>query len=72
VATELVNEPSFQMVKETLAYVRTEPHLENWPLIKDQFETTVLQKAFTQADLDVADLLVESAKTEQDDFLSGY
>lgn len=53
--------PEFKLVQDTLATARREPYLPNWPLIKDDLETTLLQRLFTERDADVEGLMREAA-----------
>ncbi len=62
VATNLVNQPEFKLVKDALSYARVEPHVENWPRIKDYIESMVLQRAMTDPDADLPSLLEEAAR----------
>jgi len=62
VATDLVNKPEFKLVKDALAYARTEPHVENWPRIKDYLESMVLERALTDEGADPAQLLNDAAE----------
>lgn len=52
-STNLLNMPEFAMVKEELLHVRNEPHLAEWPLIKDALDNDPLQAIFVKPDLDV-------------------
>jgi ABC-type glycerol-3-phosphate transport system substrate-binding protein len=61
VSTDLVNKPEFKLVKDALAYARTEPHVENWPRIKDYLESMVLERALTDESADAAQLLNDAA-----------
>ncbi len=61
VTTNLVDKPEFKLVKDAISYARTEPHLENWPRIRDYLETMVLERALTDQDSDLPSLLSEAA-----------
>jgi multiple sugar transport system substrate-binding protein len=52
-STNLLNMPEFAMVKEELLHVRNEPHLAEWPLIKDALDNDVLQAIFVDPKLDL-------------------
>jgi multiple sugar transport system substrate-binding protein len=62
VATDLLSMPEFKLVKDALGYARTEPSVENWPRIKDYLETMVLEKAFTDENADLSQLLNDAAQ----------
>lgn len=52
-STQLLNMPEFAMVKEELLHVRNEPHLAEWPLIKDALDNDLLQAIFVDPNLDL-------------------
>jgi ABC-type glycerol-3-phosphate transport system substrate-binding protein len=52
-STNLLNMPEFAMVKEEINHSRNEPHLAEWPLIKDAFDNDPLQAILTQRDMKV-------------------
>jgi multiple sugar transport system substrate-binding protein len=61
VSTDLLNHPEFKLVKDAIGYARTEPSLENWPRVKDYFESMVLEEAFTNENADLSQLLDDAA-----------
>ena len=69
VATSLVNQSEFKMIKEVMNQIRTEPYAENWPQIRDYLDTHVLQPAFTQENADVVELLRNAAKRVEEELL---
>ena len=69
VATNLVNQPEFKLVKDAISYARVEPHVENWPRIKDHLESMVLQRAMTDPDADLPKLLEEAAQVVRESLL---
>ncbi|NTV52195.1 MAG: sugar ABC transporter substrate-binding protein [Candidatus Firestonebacteria bacterium] len=52
-STNLLNMPEFAMVKEELQHVRNEPHLPEWPLIKDALDNEPLQAVFIDKTLNL-------------------
>ena len=68
VATRLLNMPEFALVKEALGYARTEPHVADWPLVKDQLDTQVLERVFTDPEADVEEILMEAAAGIQESY----
>ncbi len=63
-----IRDTKFLLVKDALAYARVEPHPENWPLVKDQLDSLVLQKVFLDEDADVEETLAEAAEEIEDRF----
>jgi len=56
-STNLLNLPEFAMVKEELAHARNEPHLPEWPLIKDALDKYPLQAIFIERELDLKSMM---------------
>ena len=61
VTANLHNHPDFRLIKDALEYSRVEPHPKDWPLIKDQLDSLVLQRVFLDPDVNVEDALAEAA-----------
>jgi len=68
-STNLLNMPEFAMVKEELQHVRNEPHLAEWPLIKDALDNDPLQAIFVKSDLDLKPYLNEFNRKINERFL---
>jgi ABC-type glycerol-3-phosphate transport system substrate-binding protein len=56
-STNLLNMPEFAMVKEELTHMRNEPHLAEWPLIKDAADNEPLQAVFIKPNLDLKTMM---------------
>ncbi|NTW36933.1 MAG: hypothetical protein HGB17_12545, partial [Syntrophobacteraceae bacterium] len=54
--------PEFSMVKEELLYVRNEPAVPEWMLIKQDLENDPLQALFIRPDLDLAEYTPNEVK----------
>lgn len=68
VTANLTNDPKFHLVRDALTYARVEPHPQNWPLVKDQLDSMVLQKIFLDPDADVEETLADAAEEIEDRF----
>jgi multiple sugar transport system substrate-binding protein len=64
-----VDDPSLALVKEGLPFLRSEPYFERWPLVKDQLDTLLMERAMTDADADLPALLNDSAQRVQQTLL---
>ncbi len=64
-----VEDPSLALVKESLPFLRSEPYLERWPLVKDQLDTLLMERAMTDAGVDLPGLLQDCARRVQETLL---
>ncbi len=58
-ATKLINMPEFAKVKGLLAFAHPEPTFLKWPMIKEDFNRYVLEKIFTNKNVDYESVLYE-------------
>jgi ABC-type glycerol-3-phosphate transport system substrate-binding protein len=68
-STNLLNMPEFAMVKEELQHVRNEPHLPEWPLIKDALDNEPLQAVFIDKNLELKSTLAAFNRRLDERFL---
>ncbi len=71
-STSLLNLPEFAMVKEEMARVRNEPHLAEWPQIKDELDNDLLQAIFVTRQLDLPAYLAACNQRIQTTYLARY
>jgi ABC-type glycerol-3-phosphate transport system substrate-binding protein len=64
-----VEDPSLSLVQEGLPFLRSEPYLERWPLVKDQLDTLLMERAMTDAGVDLPALLKDCAQRVQETLL---
>ncbi len=69
-STNLLNMPEFAMVKEELRYVRNEPHLPEWPFMKDALNKDLLQAVFVEEHMDIKAYVNEFTRRVNQRFLS--
>jgi ABC-type glycerol-3-phosphate transport system substrate-binding protein len=69
-STNLLNMPEFAKVKEELQFVRNEPHLPDWLLIKDALDKDLLQALFVDEDIDIKNYVNEFTRRLNQQFLS--
>lgn len=69
-STNLLNMPEFAMVKEELQYVRNEPHLPEWPLMKDALDKDLLQAIFVNENINIKEYVDEFTRRVNQQFLS--
>ncbi len=69
-STNLLNMPEFAMVKEELDYVRNEPHLPEWPFMKDALNKDLLQAIFVKENMDIPSYVKEFTRRVNQQFLS--
>ncbi|MCE5299619.1 MAG: sugar ABC transporter substrate-binding protein [Spirochaetia bacterium] len=66
-ATNLLNRPEFANVKGLLSYAQAEPTYYKWPMIKEDFNTYVLEKIFINEDVDYTQVLADfMARVEEE------
>jgi ABC-type glycerol-3-phosphate transport system substrate-binding protein len=58
-ATNLINRPEFANVKGLLSYAHAEPTYYKWPMIREDFNRYVLEKVFTDSDVDYRQVLYD-------------
>jgi len=58
-ATNLINRPEFANVKGLLSYAHAEPTYYKWPMIREDFNRYVLEKIFTDRDVDYNQVLFD-------------
>jgi ABC-type glycerol-3-phosphate transport system substrate-binding protein len=71
-STNLLNLPEFAMVKEEIAHVRNEPHLAEWPQIKDALDNDPLEAVFVKPNLEIAAYLTAFNHRLQQTYLEHY
>lgn len=69
-STNLLNMKEFAMVKEELQYVRNEPHLPNWLLMKDALDKDLLQAIFVKEDINIKQYVDDFTRRLNQQFLS--
>jgi hypothetical protein len=62
--------PECAMVKEELDYVRNEPHLPEWPFMKDALNKDLLQAIFVKENMDIPSYVKEFTRRVNQQFLS--
>lgn len=61
-ATNLINMPEFANIKGLFEYAHIEPPLYEWPMIKEDFNRSVLEKIFTSREVDFEGVIYEFEK----------
>ncbi|PKL91802.1 MAG: hypothetical protein CVV21_07180 [Candidatus Goldiibacteriota bacterium HGW-Goldbacteria-1] len=61
-ATNLINMPEFANIKGLFEYAHIEPPLYRWPMIKEDFNRSVLEKIFTSREVDFEEVIYEFEK----------
>ncbi|MBN2754826.1 MAG: sugar ABC transporter substrate-binding protein [Candidatus Goldbacteria bacterium] len=61
-ATNLINMPEFANIKGLFEYAHIEPPLYEWPMIKEDFNRSVLEKIFTNREVDFEGVIYEFEK----------
>ncbi len=61
-ATNLLNMPEFANIKGLFEYAHIEPPLYRWPMIKEDFNKFVLEKIFTNKEVDFEGVLYDFEK----------
>ena len=64
-----VEDPSLALVKDSIPYLRSEPYFERWPLVEDQLDTLLMERAMTDAGVDLQELLQECAQRVKETLL---
>jgi ABC-type glycerol-3-phosphate transport system substrate-binding protein len=67
-ATNLINRPEFSKVKGLFTYAQAEPTYYKWPMVREDFNTYVLEKIFINKDVDYDQTLYDFMERMKKDY----